>query len=151
SHEDRQAVKSDIEGEIGALVDALNTNFGGRYVFSGQNTTTKPFGFSDEGKLEYNGNAENLPREVSPGVTVDLLSSGRNLMTVDGQDLGAFFTDVLQALDDDNIDVLGGDLLAKADVAFENTVHFRTEVGSTFNRLEAAKDRNETENLNLKN
>lgn len=156
SHEDRQAVKSDIEGEIGALVDALNTNFGGRYVFSGQNTTTKPFEITKntDGEItgiEYKGNENNLPREVSPGVTVDLLASGNSLKTVDGQDLGEFFVDVLSALDKNETHKLGGDLLAKADIAFENTVHFRTEVGSTFNRLEAAKNRNETENLNLKN
>src|SRR5699024_1517930 len=141
-HEDRQAVKSDIEGEIGALVDALNTNFGGRYVFSGQNTTTKPFEImkDENGEItgiEYHGNENNLPREVSPGVSVDLLTDGSVLGFGEEGDLGSFFNDVLTALDDNNTDALGIDLLAKADKAFENTVHFRTEVGSTFNRLEA--------------
>ena len=155
STEDRQAVKSNIEGEIGALVDALNTNFGGRYVFSGQNTTTKPFEVTTDEKGEftiaYHGNEENLPREVSPGVTVDLLANGKDLLNVDGEELGHFFNKVLTALDENDTDALGGELLATADEAFENTVNFRTEVGATFNRLEAAKDRNETENLNLKN
>lgn len=155
STEDRQAVKSNIEGEIGALVDALNTNFGGRYVFSGQNTTTKPFEVTtdEEGEftIAYHGNEENLPREVSPGVTVDLLANGKDLLNVDGEELGHFFNKVLTALDENDTDALGGELLATADEAFENTVNFRTEVGATFNRLEAAKDRNETENLNLKN
>src|SRR5690625_183943 len=153
--EDRQAVKSNIEGEIGALVDALNTNFGGRYVFSGQNTTTKPFEVTtdEEGAftIAYHGNEKNLPREVSPGVTVDLLANGKDLLNVDGEELGHFFNKVLTALDENDTDALGGELLATADEAFENTVNFRTEVGATFNRLEAAKDRNETENLNLKN
>lgn len=155
SSEDRQAIKSNIEGEIGALVVALNTNFGGRYVFAGQNTTEQPFEITkdNEGELTgivYRGNNQHLSREVSPGVSVDLLTNGQNLMVVDGEELGSFFNRVLKALDDNETDLLGGELLAKADEAFENTVHFRTEVGSTFNRLEAAKDRNETENLNLK-
>ena len=53
SHEDRQANKAEIESEIQGTVDALNTNFGGRYVFAGMNTTEKPFEIdkSDTGKI----------------------------------------------------------------------------------------------------
>src|SRR5699024_7934292 len=119
SAEDRKAVKNDIEGEIGALVDALNTNFGGRYVFSGQHTTTKPFTISknDEGviAIEYrkgNSNEENpnLPREVSPGVSVDLLTDGNKLFEFDDTDLNELFDDILTALDQGNTEALGGDL-----------------------------------------
>lgn len=151
SAEDRKAVKNDVEGEIGALVDALNTNFGGRYVFSGQHTTTKPFTTSVDGDIKYHGNDENLPREVSPGVSVDLLTNGNRLFEFDDTNLKDFFNDVLTALDEGKTEVLGGDLLEKADKAFENVVNFRTEVGAVFNRLESAKDRNETEDLNLRN
>ena len=154
STEDRQAVKSNIEGEIGALMDALNTNFGGRYVFSGQNTTTKPFTIStgDDFTITYHENEKNLPREVSPGVTVDLLTNGNKLFEFSDTNLNDFFNEVLTALDGEgDTEALGGALLEKADKAFENVVNFRTEVGATFNRLESAKDRNETENLNLKN
>jgi len=161
SSDDRKAVKNNIEGEIGSLMDALNTNFGGRYVFSGQNTTTKPFTYSiDESGIviQYhdpeNKNEENLPREVSPGVTVDLLTNGNKLVNIDGEELDQFFNDVFDALDkgdQESLDALGGSLLEKADKAFENVVNFRTEVGATFNRLESAKERNETENLSLQN
>lgn len=157
SPDDRQAVKSNIEGEIGALVDALNTNFGGRYVFSGQHTTTKPFEVmtDDNGAIigiEYHGNENNLPREVAPGVTVGLLTNGNKLFEFGDTNLNDFFNEVLTALDGEgDTEALGGILLEKADQAFENTVNFRTEVGATFNRFESAKDRNETENLNLKN
>jgi len=34
SHSDRQANKAEIESEIHGVVDALNTNFGGRYIFA---------------------------------------------------------------------------------------------------------------------
>src|SRR5699024_6539942 len=134
SPEDRNAVKSDIEGEIGALMDALNTNFGGRYVFSGQHTTTKPFTTSADGDIKYHGNDGNLPREVSPGVSVDLLTNGNKLFEFDGTNLNDFFNNVLKALDEEGeIKDLGGDLLEQADKAFENVVNFRTEVGAVFN------------------
>ena len=51
SDSDRQAVKAEMETEISTMVDSLNTNFGGKYVFSGMNTTTKPFEIS----LDANG------------------------------------------------------------------------------------------------
>src|SRR5699024_8892652 len=75
--EDRQSVKSEIESEIGSLVDSLNTNFGGRYIFSGKETTKTPFSitYDDKGEIvgiEYHGTKDssnaNLEREVANGV-----------------------------------------------------------------------------------
>lgn len=154
SDEEHKAVKHNIEGELGALVDALNTNFGGRYVFGGQNTTEKPFSLTEvNGNMTISQNTntnQNLPREVSPGVTVDLLTDGGKLVEIEGDQLNGFFSDVFTALDNGKYDALGGDLLGRADAAFNNMVDKRSEVGAVFNRLEAAKDRNETESLNLK-
>lgn len=159
SSEDRLAIKNDVEGEIGTFVDALNTSIGGRYVFSGQNTKTKPFEIDVDGAISYKGTSDkNLPREVAPGVTVDLLTDGNKLdvfSDIDGNPmkLGDFFTDVLSVLestDASDIEKLGGDLLANADAAFDNVVEMRVNIGATFNRLESAQSRNETENLNLK-
>lgn len=164
--EDREAVKNDVEGEIGSFVDALNTSIGGRYVFAGQKTTSKPFDFvidSDNltnSALRYNGSdnigSNNLPREVAPGVTVDLLTDGNRLTSVDEDEdyLSNFFGKVLKALDsgatDEEVKSLGNALLEQADAAFENVVGMRVDIGATFNRFESAKSRNETENLNLK-
>lgn len=161
SPQDRLAVKNDVEGEIGSFIDALNTSIGGRFVFAGQHTTDKPFVLGDNGAIEYKGTAanitnKNLPREVAPGVTVDLLTDGNRLMNFGDEEddnISNFFGKVLTALsseNEDEISTLGGDLLAEADAAFENVVEMRVNIGATFNRFESAKSRNETENLNLK-
>ena len=158
SEENRKAVKYNVEGEIAAFVDALNTNFGGRFVFGGQATTTQPFEVdrTDEGQIigiKTPENTDNLEREVSPGVTVSLLTNGEKLVNNDDFNLNDFFGDVLKALDSDDpaeLSKLGGDYLDTADKAFNNMVDKRAEVGAVFNRLEAAKSRNETESLNLK-
>ena len=158
SEEDRLAIKYNVEGEIEAFVDALNTNFGGRFVFGGQATTTQPFEVdrTDEGQIigiKTPENTDNLEREVSPGVTVSLLTDGEKLVNNDDFNLNDFFGDVLKALDSDDpaeLSKLGGDYLDTADKAFNNMVDKRAEVGAVFNRLEAAKSRNETESLNLK-
>ena len=158
SEEDRLAIKYNIEGEIEGFVDALNTNFGGRFVFGGQATTTQPFEVArnDDGQIigiKSPMNTDNLEREVSPGVTVSLLTDGEKLVNNDDFNLNDFFGDVLKALDSDDpaeLSKLGGDYLDTADKAFNNMVDKRAEVGAVFNRLEAAKSRNETESLNLK-
>ncbi|MDN6626586.1 MAG: flagellar hook-associated protein FlgL, partial [Pisciglobus halotolerans] len=59
NNEDRQIIKKEVEAEIRSLTDSLNTNFGGKYVFSGMNTTTKPFEVkTEDGKItgiQYSG------------------------------------------------------------------------------------------------
>lgn len=162
AEEDRKAVKYNVEGEIAAFVDALNTNFGGRYVFGGMETTATPFEIvRDENTdaisgIKYNGDNSTLPREVSPGVTVNLLTDGNKLVAVEGDapfELNDFFTEVLTTLDSNDpeeLKKLGGDLLKQSNSAYNNIVDKRSEVGAVFNRLEAAKSRNETESLNLK-
>lgn len=153
---DRQAIKKDVEGEIGSFVDALNTSVGGRYIFAGQHTTDRPFEIdldSVDNIIKYNGtpsvngSKHNLPREVAPGVTVNLLTDGNDLNPITA---GKFFSDVLNALDTNDTEALGGDLLAQADAVIDNVVEMRVNIGATFNRFESAKSRNEIENLNLK-
>lgn len=161
SSEDRQANKAEIESEIQGTVDALNTNFGGRYVFAGKNTTEKPFEVkkNDNGEITgitYSGTAEgngNLSREIAPGVSVELNTDGRNFMNAqnaDGSDnLGTFFSEVLTALDADDTGKLSS-LLDRADQEIENVVSNRSKTGSIFSRLTATLERNDSEKLNLK-
>lgn len=159
SSEDRQANKAEIESEIQGTVDALNTNFGGRYVFAGMNTTDKPFAIDKDGAGEitgitYNNDKDtghgNLSREIAPGVSVELSTDGRNFMNTNGsEDLGTFFSKALKALDEDDTKELSN-LLGRADQEIENIVSNRSKTGSIFNRLTATLERNDSEKLNLK-
>ncbi|WP_208560888.1 flagellar hook-associated protein FlgL [Marinilactibacillus kalidii] len=155
--QDRQAIKAEVENEIDTLMDSLNTSFGGRYIFAGNNTTTKPFTkeASVDGaipKVTYNGTADNTSKEIARGVTIELKTDGSKLMLTgeDGSDLGTFFNDLLTALDSGDTEQLGGDLLSTVDKQMNNIINLRTDIGATQNRLVAAKDRNESEYLNLK-
>lgn len=157
--EDRGAVKSEVISEIQTFVDSLNTSFGGRYVFGGQNTTDAPFkiSYDDNGEfsgITYNGETGdkgNLPREISPGVNVELLTDGNELFNfAAGSNISTFFNQVVAALDGNNTEELGGNLLGQADQLLDNTVNMRTEIGAVFNRLESAASRNESETINLK-
>lgn len=166
NNEDRQLIKAEVEAEIQTLTDALNTNFGGKYIFSGMNTTTKPFTFSTEKDangdvlgFEYAGTNDegvsgNLTRRIAPGVQIELRTDGRKLLNeqeVNGkkENLGTFLSDALSALENGDVSALSGDLLARADKEIDNIVTQRAENGAIFNRLEASKERNTSENLNL--
>ena len=173
SDSDRQAVKAEMVTEISTMVDSLNTNFGGKYVFAGMNTTTKPFEISmdDTGMMngivyqgtvdetDANGNViaanANLSRAIATGVDVSLKTDGRQLMNEQGtpaekDDLGTFLAEALKALDANDTEALSGKLLARSNAETENVVNMRTEIGAISNRLKSAQERNTTENIQLK-
>lgn len=164
NNEDRLLIKAEVEAEIKTLTDALNTNFGGKYIFSGLNTTTKPFSIQTDanGKmtgLNYAGTTDatstgNLPRRIAQGVQIELKTDGRKLLNEQGNaaqpdNLGTFLSDVITALETGDVEALSGDLLGRVDKEIDNIVTQRAENGAVFNRLEASKERNTSENLNL--
>lgn len=151
-----KANKNEIQQNIEAIVEALNTNFDGRYLFAGDKTTEPPFSVVKNAQGEtygiaYNGSDVNLPREISDGVTVNLVTDGNQLMGKNGaENLNDFFNQVIDSFDNNNRDAMANELLGKADNFRDNFVNVRTKVGSIYNRLKSAQDRNETEKLNLK-
>lgn len=150
--QDRQAIKTEIQNEVETMMDSLNTNFGGRYVFAGQNSTTKPFENNGSG-IDYKGSSianNNLSKEIARGVNVELKTDGSDLFELkDGSgNIGELFDDVFMALDNDDTGELGN-LLGRIESHIDTTVNKRTEIGAIQNRLTAALDRNDSEYLNL--
>ncbi|MBC8590325.1 flagellar hook-associated protein FlgL [Wansuia hejianensis] len=155
SDTDRAAIKDEVEMQMGQLVDVLNTNFDGRYIFAGQKTTTRPFGLVD-GVILYDGDENNIAREISTGVTIDLITSGREVVGTGNDtdnELGKFLNDVLNAFSNKegkSPKDLSGDLLGKMDTHLDRILRTRSKIGAVHNRLEAAEARNKAENMNLK-
>lgn len=157
---DREAISAEIKMTVDGLVDILNTNFDGRYVFGGQKTLDKPYSMND-GVLTYNGDENNVSREISQGVVVDLITDGGKLMsaenaTVGNQDLGELLSKVMNILE--NFDAEGGTealtgengVLGDIEKHIDNVVRVRTQIGAIHNRLQSSEERNKAENLNLK-
>lgn len=147
---DRQAIKDEMEMKVGELADALNTNFDGRYIFGGQQTTTPPYSL-DDGKLIYSkevGAEKNIEREISPSVKVELITAGDKI-TGSGDKLGVLLEEIITAMNTGNTEALSGDLLGKIDTQIDDVLRVRSQVGAIHNRLGASQSRNETENLNL--
>lgn len=158
-----RANKNEIQQEIQAIVESLNTNFDGRYIFAGKNTTTAPFSVIKKDDevigIQYNGTKENLPRQIADNVQVDLVTNGDKLLTIDGnkeKNLNSFFNEVIGQLTDyiassseEDKQKFGTDFLNDIDEFASNFVNVRTQVGTIANRLKAASDRSDTEKLNL--
>ncbi len=152
SEENRLIVKAEVETEMQTFIDSLNTNFGGRYIFGGTETTTLPFEIVkdiDSGEItgiKYNGNTQNITREISAGVNLDLMTDGLKL--VDNDTIGNLFAGITSALKNDDGDALRG-LIDDTNVSIDQVVTFRTEIGAISNRLTSSLSRNESQDLNL--
>jgi len=150
---DRSALKDEVDTLQGQLMQVLNTNYDGRYIFGGQKTTEPPFSIVD-GILTYSGDNNNIEREISRGVNITIPTNGSGIAvtagtTLGNEDIGALFKNISLALENGNTDDLSGSLLGDIDKHLDNTIRFRSKMGAVYNRLESAKERNAAENLSM--
>ena len=160
TNDEFKAYRSALQQEIGTVVDAMNTNYDGRYIFGGFKTTEPPFEVTKDANgevngLKYNGDETNLAREISNGVSINLLTNGNLIMNAQGagKDLGTFFNELVADLDKHDEAAIA-DLskkLDEVDVFKNNIVNYNTRIGAIENRIDAAKDRNGSEKITLKN
>lgn len=163
SDSDRSAIKDEVVQLIGQVEQIGNTNYDGRYIFGGQETTEPPFetvvgtnviNYVPDDNPGYNSMENMLKREISQNVIMevnvpgDWITSGK-----DGSlDLPGTLDSIVNALqvgDDESLEALGGELLGQLDEHIDNFLSLRSEAGAKYNRLEAAKLKNEEETLNM--
>lgn len=155
---ERNAIKQEVIQLIDQIAQIGNTNYDGRYIFGGQNTTSFPFSVNSDNNLSYNGAAvaDNLMlnREISQNVTMEINVPGLWIMFGKSSDplahgLDNTLKDIVDELDNGNTGALGGALLNQIDKHIDNILALRTEMGAKYNRLEAAKLKNEEETFNM--
>ncbi len=139
----RAAMADEIDQLIGALKQEAGTTYGGRYVFAGTQTATKPYAIG--GADAYLGDTAAISREIGPGVSVAVNVDGQSLL---GNGQGAADGLLLDNLRDIAQHLRGGtaadaDALRIADLQaldanLQNLSRARAAVGATTNRLETA-------------
>lgn len=135
-----QAARNSIAQELGQIADSIktqaNTQYAGRYVFSGSATLTRPYalGASDA----YAGNAEVVKVEIGPGVQVDLNSIGQTVIGDTGGGLLKTIRDAITDLQTGNGTDLQNVDLSALDTALDTITNARAVVGARQNRLESA-------------
>jgi len=149
---DRLALKDEMVMLKDQMVQMLNTNYDGRFIFGGQKTIEPPFSIEDT-KMTYSGDTNNISREIAQGVDIIIQSDGSKITNASGatnEELGQLFDEVIDALGNDRTDALSGELLGDMDIHLDNVIRVRSKMGAVYNRLEAAKERNVSENLSMK-
>ncbi len=120
----RASIASEIDQIIESIKAAGNTQYAGRYIFSGSLTTTAPY----------------TPREIGPGVQVPLNVNGSNVIG-DGAVPGSLLA-TLKTISADLTASNGAALqttdLASLDAAHDAVTTARATVGARTNRLDTA-------------
>ncbi len=164
SESDKLAVAEQIKQIREQIVDIANTSYDGRYIFSGTNTTTKPFEITEDGKVQYNGSTEELDKELSQGVSLNIGISGKdffkanytqkdpNASSTDTE--GIFFTlnNIIASLEGKPTNPEGqstSSLLGVLDNNMENISTIRSDTGAIQNRIEDMYNKNESETFNM--
>jgi flagellar hook-associated protein 3 FlgL len=145
-----QVARDSAAAEIDQLIETIkgeaNASYGGRYVFGGTATSTKPYAVS--GADTYAGNAATVAREIGPGVSVQINVVGQTLLgdgqTANDGKLLDVLRDVAQHLRGGTVadaNTLRSTDLQGLDANLAALTQSRATVGATTNRLEAADAR----------
>jgi len=145
-----QAARAAAAAEIDQLIDAVkqeaSASYGGRYVFAGTATGTRPY--SSGAADAYLGDNGNIAREIGPGVSVQVNVRGSDLL---GSGQAAGDGKLLDVLRDVAQHLRGGTVadantlrttdLVGLDRNLDAINQARATVGATTNRLESAGSR----------
>lgn len=136
----RDAIAMEIDSLLQELVNIGNTNLGGRYIFSGRQTTQIPYAYDSliPGYV-YQGDSGVLRYEIGKGVTIEISMPG-----------GSLFNDGTINLLDEIMNMSaalktpGGDptaYLPQIDRGIDNLLRWESELGARLRRIELAESR----------
>ncbi len=148
AEDDMKVIAQEMGQNIEAMAQIGNTNYDGRYVLAGQETTEPPFSVSGN-VIAYGGDAGELSRELSKNVTMTVSISGDRIMDGGTESMGDTLKIIMGRLESGNGEELSSDSLARIDEHIENLLSLRAEIGAKYNRLEAAESKNGAETLNM--
>jgi flagellar hook-associated protein 3 FlgL len=136
----RAAIATEIDELIDSIKTEANTQYAGRFVFSGSKTQTPPY---QQGAVDtYAGDTATISREIGRNVQIPVNIDGLSA-------IGDGSTGLIAALRKISADLrtpgttaaLQGSDLQALDAAHDSLTNLRAIVGARTNRLEAAKSR----------
>jgi flagellar hook-associated protein 3 FlgL len=141
SSDAREAIAKEIDQLAAALKEQANTQFAGRYLFSGTATDTAPYGSGDT----YAGNTGSIAREIGTGVSVSINTTADGIL---GSGQAAGDDKLLDTLLDIRDHLVAGDTaslqgtdIKRLDAGLGNLMTARATNGALTNRLESAASR----------
>jgi flagellar hook-associated protein 3 FlgL len=139
--ETRKAIAQEIDQLAGSLKEQANTQYAGRYLFSGTATGTAPYGSGDT----YAGNSGQIAREIGTGVSVSINTTADGIL---GSGQAAGDDKLLDTLLDIRDHLVSGDTTSlqgtdinRLDTGLSTLMTARATNGALTNRLESASSR----------
>lgn len=150
--EARDAIAAEIDEILHHLVDLANSTHGGLYLFSGNETLTRPYQLDPALQIgkggndpEYQGDGGARRYETGAGVTV--------AVNIPGEDVfDRIFADLIalrDALESGDTDEISGTILGEIQASLDGLVEGRADLGARANRLGLAADRMHQLELNI--
>ncbi|MGQ9497846.1 MAG: flagellar hook-associated protein FlgL [Desulfotomaculales bacterium] len=147
--DNRAALADQIEGIIDGILKVANTQLGGKYIFAGTMTSTKPYTIDDwvTGRVTYHGDTGQVEREVAVDHTVRVDAGLEGSRGVFGQVggggvvTGGIFETLFKlrnALDNNDTAEISR-LIGDIDQGMDEVMEFRVKTGSRTNHLESLK------------
>lgn len=145
---DMQKIFSEVAQLKEQMVQVGNTQYNGRYIFSGFKTTTKPFdetintysGDSGEIKFEVGAGGNKMAVNVTGDRVFDVSGGSSNLLNIMDK-----LKDALTAGDHQAV----SNILSDIDKQMENVLAIRSEAGAKSNRIDLIKNRLQSDNYNF--
>ncbi|MBS3908389.1 MAG: flagellar hook-associated protein FlgL [Actinobacteria bacterium] len=142
-------IANEVDSIVADMVNIGNANVAGRYIFSGQRTTTAPFTqvSAPAPAVNYNGDGNTIDYDIGKGATIKVNLAGNTVFK------GA--TDVFQVLLDLGAHLRAGNFASVSastsliDNALDAITDSLAVVGARLNRLDFANDRHMEDSLNL--
>jgi flagellar hook-associated protein 3 FlgL len=136
---DRQAIVTELTQLIDSIKTDANTQYAGRYVFSGTDTNTQPYqlGTNDA----YSGNTAMITREIGAGVQVAINQPGSSIIGNDTSGLLSTLRTIVNDLNSGNTNALNTTDLSAIDTANDTLLNARAQVGALSDRLTTATNR----------
>jgi flagellar hook-associated protein 3 FlgL len=141
---DRQSLQAEVTQLQQHVLDLAHSKYGAYYLFSGTRTDQPGFTQASSAAAAYQGNNNQVLREISPGVTM--------AVNVDPK---VTFDTVFNALDQLQQGLTASNTsqmqssLTTFDTALDDINNARSQVGARVNRLEALKSRQDSVSVNL--
>jgi len=159
SEEDRDAIAEEIGQLRDEMINLGNSKIGERYLFAGQKTTMSngepaPFeGFGINGEINFNGDHNNLRREIGSGIQIDINSNGNDVFKKSIDTLTALEQAIRGNTGIDvgevNLPSIQDGITAVEDILNIN-LQERAKIGAKINRLDLTINRLEDEQLQAK-
>ncbi len=136
---DRAAIVTELSQLIDSIKTDANTQYAGRYIFSGTATNTQPY---QQGAVDsYSGNTASITREIGAGVQVSINQPGSAIIGDASSGLLATLRGIVNDLNSGNTGALSTTDLTALDSANDSLLNARAQVGALSDRLTTATNR----------